>query len=89
MRAAVSERRFADAKQHRDGGQQHGRTLVVVAAAVGLMVLAQNALTLLGLRKRNNSTPPKQDSLFSLWIRIFSLCNAPIRASTDALVFKL
>ncbi len=56
LRAAVSERRFADAKQHRDGGQQHGRTLVVVAAAVGLMVLAQNALTLLGLRKRNNST---------------------------------
>ncbi len=64
LRAAVSERRFADAKQHRDCWSTARPNLGGVAAAVGLMVLAQNALTLLGPEK--NATirpPPKQDSL--------------------------
>jgi len=51
-RAQVIERRFADGKQHRNQGVQNGRGLMRVLAEVGLLVVAQNTLTLFNLEKR-------------------------------------
>ncbi len=55
LRAAVSERRSLTPNNIAMEVNTR-RTLSGVAAAVGLMVLAQNALNPISLRKRNNST---------------------------------
>jgi len=52
LRAQVVERRFADGKQHRNQDVQNGRGLTRVRAEVGLLVVAQNTLTLYNLEKR-------------------------------------
>ena len=52
LRAQVIERRFADGKQHRNQDVQNGRGLTRVKAEVGLLVVAQNTLTLYNLEKR-------------------------------------
>jgi hypothetical protein len=52
LRAQVIERRFADGKQHRNQDVQNGRGLTRVRAEVGLLVVAQNTLTLYNLEKR-------------------------------------
>jgi transposase len=49
-RGEVIERSFADAKQHRNLRRLHGRGLSRARAEVGLVVMAQNALTLTRLR---------------------------------------
>jgi hypothetical protein len=46
------ERRYADSKKHRGGRELHGRGLSRATAETGLMVVAQNALTLHLLEKR-------------------------------------
>lgn len=46
------ERRYADSKKHRGGRDLHGRGKTRATAETGLMVVAQNALTLFLLRKR-------------------------------------
>lgn len=46
------ERRHGDSKKHRGGGQLHGRGLSRATAETGLMVVAQNCLTLYLLVKR-------------------------------------
>jgi len=51
LRGSVIERYFADAKQHRNLRRLHGRGLNRVKAEVGLVVLAQTALTLARLQK--------------------------------------
>ena len=51
-RGSVIERCFGDAKQHRNLRRLHGRGLPRVKAEVGLVVLAQTALTLGRLRKK-------------------------------------
>ena len=51
LRGQIIERAFADAKQHRQCRRLHGRGLVRATAEVGLMVLVQNFLALLRLRK--------------------------------------
>ena len=51
-RGQVIERAFADAKQHRQGRRFHGRGLQRAKAEVGLLVLAQNFLAILRLRKK-------------------------------------
>jgi len=50
-RGQTVERPFADAKGHRNFGRLHGRGLSRAQAEVGLLVLAQNLLTLDRLRK--------------------------------------
>jgi transposase len=49
-RGEVIERSFADAKEHRNLRKLHGRGLGRARAEVGLVVMAQNALTLMRLR---------------------------------------
>jgi transposase len=51
-RGQVIERAFADTKQHRRGRRFHGRGLHRAKAEVGLLVLAQNFLAILRLRKK-------------------------------------
>ena len=51
-RGQVIERAFADTKQHRQGRRFHGRGLQRAKAEVGLLVLAQNFLAILRLRKK-------------------------------------
>jgi transposase len=51
LRGQVVERPFADAKAHRNFRQLHGRGLYRARAETGLLVLAQNALTLRRLRR--------------------------------------
>ena len=51
------ERRYADSKKHRGGGQLHGRGLARATAETGLMVVAQNCLTLYLLVKRARAKP--------------------------------
>ncbi|MCU0961448.1 MAG: hypothetical protein MUF48_15235, partial [Pirellulaceae bacterium] len=51
---------FADAKQHRNFRRLHGRTLRRAVAEVGLLVLAQNTLTL--HRLRQNAAKSNADS---------------------------
>ena len=46
------ERRYGDSKKHRGGGQLHGCGLTRATAETGLMVVAQNTLTLYLLVKR-------------------------------------
>lgn len=55
IRSQVIERRFADGKKHRGQGIQNGRGLARVEAEVGLLVIAQNTLTLYNLEKRKNT----------------------------------
>ena len=52
LRGQVIERRFADGKLHRNQDTQNGRGLTRVRAEVGLLVVAQNTLTLYNLEKR-------------------------------------
>jgi transposase len=52
LRGSVIERPFGDAKQHRNLRRLHGRGLERVKAEVGLVVLAQTALTLERLRQK-------------------------------------
>ena len=58
LRGQVIERRFADGKKHRGQGIQNGRGLARVKAEVGLLVVAQNTLTLwlLGNRGKTDTT---------------------------------
>jgi transposase len=51
QRGALIERCFADSKQHRNLRRLHGRGLKTAKAEVGLVILAQTALTLARLRK--------------------------------------
>jgi transposase len=51
LRGSVIERSIGDAKQHRNLRRLHGRGLKRVKAEVGLVVLAQTALTLTTLRR--------------------------------------
>jgi len=52
VRSQVSERRFADGKQHRGNRILHGRAKKRAEAQVGLVVIAQNTLALFNLHKR-------------------------------------
>jgi transposase len=52
LRGSVIERCFGDAKEHRHLRRLHGRGLERVKAEVGLVVLAQTALTLERLRQK-------------------------------------
>jgi transposase len=52
LRGSVIERCFGDAKEHRNLRRLHGRGLERVKAEVGLVVLAQTALTLERLRRK-------------------------------------
>ena len=52
VRGKVSERRFADAKQHRGNRNLHGRGKTRAQTQVGLVVIAQNTLTLFKLHER-------------------------------------
>jgi transposase len=52
LRGSVIERCFGDAKEHRDLRRLHGRGLERAKAEVGLVVLAQTALTLERLRQK-------------------------------------
>lgn len=52
LRGSVIERCFGDAKQHRNLRRLHGRGPERAKAEVGLLVLAQTALTLARLRKK-------------------------------------
>lgn len=52
MRTMRIERRHADSKKHRGGAQLHGRGLSRATAETGLMVVAQNCLTLFLIEKR-------------------------------------
>lgn len=55
LRAQVIERRFADGKRHRGQGEQNGRGLSRVRAEIGLLVVAQNTLTLYNLTKNSKN----------------------------------
>ena len=55
LRGQVIERRFGDGKKHRGQGVQNGRGLARVRAEVGLLVVAQNTLTLYNLTKPQES----------------------------------
>ncbi len=55
LRGQVIERRFADGKKHRGQGTQNGRGLARVHAEVGLLVVAQNTLTLWLLENRRKT----------------------------------
>ena len=46
------ERRYGDSKKHRGGSQLHGRGLRRATAETGLMVVAQNCLTIYNLEKQ-------------------------------------
>ena len=61
QRGAVIERSFGDAKTHRNARRLHGRGLRRARCEVGLVVLAQNAMTLHRLRKCR-SNPEEQPS---------------------------
>ena len=50
-RSIQVERRYADSKKHRGGRDFHGCGLSRVTAETGLLVMAQNSLTLYNLRK--------------------------------------
>ena len=52
QRGSVVERAIADVKAHRDGRRLHGRGLSRARAEIGLLILAQNILTLHRLRKQ-------------------------------------
>lgn len=52
MRKMRIERRYGDSKKHRGGGELHGRGLSRAAAETGMMVVAQNILTLYLIVKR-------------------------------------
>jgi transposase len=52
LRGSVIERPFGDAKEHRNLRRLHGRGLKRVRAEIGLVVLAQTALTLVRLREK-------------------------------------
>jgi len=58
-RGQTVERPFADAKGHRNFSRLHGRGLSRATAEVGLLVLAQNILTV-QRRRKNAATPEKQ-----------------------------
>ncbi len=58
-RGQTVERPFADAKRNRSFARFHGRGLARGRAEVGLLVMAQNLLTIHRLRKRDNA-PEKQ-----------------------------
>lgn len=60
LRGSVIERCFGDAKQHRNLRRLHGRGLRRVKAEVGLVVLAQTALTL--ARLRNKAATPGENA---------------------------
>jgi transposase len=60
LRGSVIERCFGDAKQHRNLRRFHGRGLSRVKAEVGLLVLAQTALTL--ARLRNTTATPGENA---------------------------
>ena len=51
-RSSTIERAFADARQHRNVERFHGRGLFRARAETGLLVLAQNILTLFRLRRK-------------------------------------
>ena len=51
------ERRYGDSKKHRGGRELHGRGISRAAAETGLMVVAQNVLTLYLLVKRAKPQP--------------------------------
>lgn len=55
LRGQVIERRFGDGKKHRGQGTQNGRGLARVKAEVGLLVVAQNTLTLWHLGNRSKT----------------------------------
>jgi transposase len=60
LRGSVIERCFGDAKQHRNLRRLHGRGLKRARAEVGLVALAQTALTLARLRK--NAANPRENA---------------------------
>jgi transposase len=55
LRGQVIERRFGDGKKHRGQSVQNGRGLARVKAEVGLLVIAQNTLTLWLLENRRKT----------------------------------
>ena len=57
IRKSQVERRFADSKSHRDATKLHGRGLSRAKPEIGLLVVAQNALTLYNLVKRKLPPP--------------------------------
>lgn len=57
-RGSTVERSFGDGKLHRNQNRQHGRGLSRVRAEVGLLVIAQNTLTLYNLEKRGKKALP-------------------------------
>lgn len=57
VRKSQVERRFADSKSHRDAIRLHCRGLSRAKAEIGLLVVAQNALTLYKLGKRRLASP--------------------------------
>ncbi|SMP80365.1 Transposase DDE domain-containing protein [Neorhodopirellula lusitana] len=57
LRGQVVERRFGDGKKHRGQDAQNGRGLARVQAEVGLLVVAQNTLTLWLLVNRTKTKP--------------------------------
>ena len=52
LRKMRIERRYGDSKKHRGGSEFHGRSLSRATAETGMMVVAQNVLTLYLLAKR-------------------------------------
>ena len=58
IRSRQIERRFGDSKLHRGGNQLHGRGLSRATAETGMMVVAQNILTLYLLEKRAKAAVP-------------------------------
>ena len=52
IRGQTVERSFADGKRNRNQGQQNGRGLRRVRAEAGLLVVAQNSLTIYNLKRR-------------------------------------
>lgn len=59
LRGQVIERAFADVKQHRKARRFHGRGIARAKTELGLMVLAQNFLSIMRLRK-NRENPVVQ-----------------------------
>ena len=57
-RSIQIERRYADSKKHRGGRDFHGCGLSRVTAETGLMVMAQNSLTIYNLRKTSIDGSP-------------------------------
>ena len=58
QRSIQVERRHGDRKKHRGGRELHGSGLSRVSAETGLIVLAQNSLTLYTQRKNAFDAPP-------------------------------